>query len=114
MIQLTDALKAWGTPLFQTALKQAIEALDPRQLPLQQGLSISSKATDRPVQAMVIELADEGEHVRAKVGIFYTGVIAGCNCADDPSPIDEQNEYCVMAFLIDTRTAETSVTVLPE
>jgi len=114
MILLTDALKARETPLFQAALKQAIEALDPRLLPLQQGLRISSQATDQPVQAMVIDIADATDYVRAKVGIFYTGVIAGCNCADDPSPIDEQNEYCVMAFLIDTRTAETSVTVLPE
>ncbi len=52
--------------------------------------------------------------VRVKAGIFYKGVIAGCNCADDPSPIDEQNEHCVVQFLIDRLTAEASVTLLTE
>jgi hypothetical protein len=88
--------------------------LDARLLPLQQGLSASSHVTNRPVQAMILNVAEESGWVRVKAGIFYTGVIAGCNCADDPSPIDEQNEYCVVQFVIDRLTAEASVTLLAE
>lgn len=33
MIRLTKALKAWGTPAFEGALKQEIEQLEASQLP---------------------------------------------------------------------------------
>jgi hypothetical protein len=47
-----------------------------------------------------------------KAGVFYTGIIAGCSCSDDPSPVDEQNEYCDLLFTIDKLTAETQITLL--
>jgi len=114
MIRLPKSLNAWGTSEFKEILKQEIEQLDARQLPLQQGLSASSYVTDRPFQAMIIGASEEAGLIRVKAGIFYTGVIAGCNCADDPSPVDEQNEYCVVQFGIDRKTAETAVMLLAE
>lgn len=114
MIQLTQSLAAWGTPAFREVLKQEIEQLDAGLLPLQQGLSASSYVTDRPFQTMIIGLSEEAGLIRVKAGIFYTGVIAGCSCADDPTPIDEQNEYCVVRFDIDKATAATVVTLLAE
>lgn len=114
MIQLPNALHAWGTPEFEAVLKQEIEQLDARQLPLQQGLTVSSHVTDRPFQAMIIGASEEAGLIRAKAGIFYTGVIAGCSCADDPTPIDELNEYCMVQFCINRTTAETTVTLLVE
>jgi hypothetical protein len=114
MIRLPYSLNARGTPEFETALKREIEQLDAGLLPLQQGLSASSYVTDRPFQAMIISVNEEAGLIRAKAGIFYTGVIAGCSCADDPTPIDEQTEYCVLQFDIDRATAETTVTLLAE
>jgi len=114
MIRLPKSLNAWGTSEFKEILKQEIEQLDARQLPLQQGLSASSYVTDRPFQAMIIGASEEAGLIRVKAGIFYTGVIAGCNCADDPSPVDEQNEYCVVQLGIDRKTAETAVMLLAE
>ena len=114
MIQLPNALHAWGTPEFEAVLKQEIEKLDARQLPLQQGLTVSSHVTDRPFHAMIIGASEEAGLIRAKAGIFYTGVIAGCNCADDPSPVDEQNEYCVVQFDIDRMSAQTTVRLLED
>lgn len=114
MIRLPKSLNAWGTPAFRDVLKQEIEQMDARHLPLQQGLSASSHVTERPFQAMIIGASEEAGLVRVKAGIFYTGVIAGCSCADDPAPVDEQNEYCVVQFGIDRMTAETTVTLLAE
>ena len=112
MIQLPKSLNAWGTPEFEAILKQEIEQLDAGELPLQQGMSASSYMTDRPFQAMLIGASEEAGRIRVKAGIFYTGVIAGCSCADDPTPIDEQNEYCVVQFDIDRATAQTTVALL--
>ena len=114
MIQLPKSLNAWGTPEFEAILKQEIEQLDAGKLPLQQGMSASSYMTDRPFQAMLIGASEEAGRIRVKAGIFYTGVIAGCSCADDPTPIDEQNEYCVVQFDIDRATAQTTVALLTE
>ncbi len=114
MIRFTKSMAAWNTPAFQETLKQEIAALDEQHLPLQQSLTASSRVSDSPIQAVILNVAEEAGVVRVKAGIFYSGVIAGCNCADDPSPIDEQNEHCVVQFLIDRLSAEASVTLLAE
>lgn len=114
MSLLPKSLHAWKTPEFGDVLKQEIEQLDASLLPLQQGLASSSHVTDRPFQAMIIRVDEDAGLIRAKVGIFYSGIIAGCSCADDPTPIDEQTEYCVLQFDIDSNTAEATVTLLPD
>ncbi len=114
MPRLPESLNAWDTPGFRDTLKREIERLDAGHLPLQQGLSSSSHVTDRPFQAMIIGVREEAGLIRARAGIFYTGVIAGCSCADDPTPMDEQAEYCVLLFDIDRVTGETTVTLLEE
>jgi hypothetical protein len=112
MIRLPNALNAWGSPEFGQVLKQEIEQQDARQLPLQQGLASSSQVKDGPFQTMILSANEEPGLIRVRLGVFYTGVIAGCNCADDPSPIDEQNEYCVVLLAIDKLTSDATVTLL--
>lgn len=114
MMRLSDSLHAWGTPGFEAMLKQEIRRLDPAQLPLQEGLARSSHVTDRPFEPVVISVHEEPGRILVKAGIFYSGIIAGCSCADDPTPIDEQTEYCVVRFDIDRATADTTVTLLAE
>ena len=61
---------------------------------------------------MILNTTEENDSIQIKAGIFYTGIIAGCSCSDDPSPTDEQNEYCELQFIINKNTAETSVNLL--
>jgi len=112
MIHLPKSLNAWGTPAFKEMLKQEIEQLDAAQLPLQQGLSRTSYATDSPHTAIVIGIAEDARFIHAKVGIFYSGIIAGCSCADDPTPVTEETEYCEVRVDIDKATAEATVTLI--
>ena len=114
MIQLTKSLDAWNTAEFEDVLQQEIAQLDSDLLSLQQGLTISRHVTDRPVQTMILDLSEDAHLIRVKAGIFYTGIIVGCSCADDPTPIAEQNEYCVLQFCIDKTSAETTVTLVAE
>ncbi len=85
-----------------------------KQLPLQQGLSTSSYALDDKLNVLIISVSDDASFIRAKTGIFYTGIIAGCSCADDPTPVEEQVEYCVVQLDINKVTAETTVALLAE
>ena len=114
MIRLSESLAAWGAPAFRDALKAEIARLGPADLPLQQGLSGSSYATDTPPQAVILSATDAGDCIRVKAGLFYAGIIAGCSCADDPTPVDEQTEYCEVLLEIDKGSGETKVTLLQE
>lgn len=114
MIHLPDSVRAWGTPAFESVLKREVAALDPTALPLQQALSLSSHVADAPIQATVLAAGEDAGRLRVKAGIFYSGIIAGCNCADDPTPMSEQAEYCVLGFDINLATAEATVTLLPD
>lgn len=114
MLQLTQSLNAWGSPAFDSILKQEIAQLGVAHLPLQQGLASSSIALDDMLEVMLMNVSDEGGFLRIKAGLFYTGVIAGCNCADDPTPVDVNNEYCVVSVALDKLTAEATLTLLLE
>lgn len=111
-MKLTNSLKAWDSAEFKTVVKNEIQNLDPTLLPLQQGLSLSSYVSDRPFSVTILNFMETADIISVKAGIFYTGIIAGCSCADDPTPQDEQNEYCEIQFDIDNNTAETTVTLL--
>lgn len=111
-MKLSKALQANHSPEFNKALKNEIQDLDPNLLPLQQGLSLSSYVGKTPFSAVILNVSEEADHIKIKVGIFYTGIIAGCSCSDDPSPTDEQNEYCELLFSINKETANTDVQLL--
>ncbi len=114
MAQLTKALNAWGTPDFEGILRKEIEQLGAAHLPLQQGLSTGSYALDNKLQVMIIGVSEDAGFIHAKAGIFYTGILTGCACADDPTPVNEESEYCVVQLDISKSTAETTVALLAE
>ena len=112
MLKLSKALQANHSPEFNKTLKNEIQDIDPSLLPLQQGLSLSSYVGKTPFSAVILNVSKEQNHIKIKAGIFYTGIIAGCSCSDDPSPTDEQNEYCELLFSVDKDTANTEVKLL--
>jgi len=114
MIKLDKALRAWGTPGFESVLKQEVAQLGAEQLPLQQGLSNSSSVSDQPVAVVIINVAETEDAIRVKAGIVYHGVIGGCSCAGDPTPDNEINEYCEVQLVIDKFTAATRVELVAE
>ena len=114
MIHLPNSVKACNQPGFRATLKHEIEQLHSGQLPLQQGLSSSSHALDDAVSVMILGVSDDPGFIHARVGVFFSGIIAGCNCADDPTPVDTQNEYCELQLTIAKATAATSVSLLSD
>jgi len=114
MILLSETLAAWGSPTFEGVLKRELEQLDAGLLPLQEGLSGTSHVTESPHTVMVLGAREDGGVIHAKVGIFYGGILMGCSCTDDPTPVEEQPEYCVLQIEINRKTAEARVTLLPD
>lgn len=106
------SLSHWGSNGFNDSLKEAIIAMDIHQLPLQQALSQSSHVSDSKINVIILNTSDNENSIIAKVGIFYYGIIAGSCCSDDPTPVDEIQEYCELEFLIDKTTSEYTTTLL--
>jgi len=109
MLIFSKTRQAIGDSSFEDTLKKEIEQCDARFLPLQQGLSAGGYAIHDAFQVMLISVTEFTNCIIIKAGIFYHGVVAGCSCADDPSPTDITTEYCEMLFEVDRATGETIV-----
>lgn len=118
MISFPNTLKAWQLNGFDTEFTQTfkleIAQLDHKELPLQQGLSLSSYVSNEKISAIINRTEESPNSIIIKSGIFYSGIIAGCSCSDDPTPLDTQNEYCDLLIIIDKHTAKSSVKLITE
>lgn len=113
MLRLDKSLGAWGTPDFDSVFKAETSQMG-RHLPLQQGLSKSSYVSDDSIAVVFLSAEERAQTIRVRAGIFYEGVIAGCSCADDPTPMNKMTEHCVVQFDIDKQTAQTLVALLED
>jgi len=114
MIRLEQTVVAWQTPGFEEVFKHEVEQLGSEQLPLQQALSQGSYASDKHLKVLVISATSRQQSIQVKAGIFYTGILPGCACADDPAPENEYTEYCEVLFTINQQTADSTVSLLSD
>jgi len=111
-MKLTKSMHAWGSEVFAQTFREEIKQLDRAVLPLQQGLTQSSYVSDSEFDVVLLSVDESHDQLRVKTAIMYSGIIAGSCCADDPTPLCEQNEYCELLFVIDKSTAQASVVLL--
>ncbi len=112
-MRLDNAVRAWGTPNFETVLKQEV-AQSSGELPLQQGLTAGSYVLDEPVTVVINHVEEAGGTLSVQAGIFYKSMITGCSCEGDPTPTPENDEYCEVQLDIDKATAAAAVKLLPD
>ena len=114
LIRLVTALAAWGAPDFENVVKDEIQHLDAGLLPLREGLGHSNYVGNGAINAVILNVAETVSHICVKTGVFYAGFNAGSCCADDPTPLNEETEYCEVQFDIDKTTAETRITLVAD
>lgn len=108
-LRLGRSLAAWSTPDFEAVFKHEVAQIDIHQLPLQQGLAHSSSVADEAFSVILIRAEETVDCLRVRAGILYAGIVGGCNCADDPSPLTSQPEYCELWFEIDRASGAVQV-----
>ncbi|MFW5452424.1 hypothetical protein [Thioalkalivibrio sulfidiphilus] len=111
MTCLSRSLNALGTPAFESVLKAEIAALGAAGLPLQAGLRTGSVALDDRLEVTILGVDEGPDTLRVRAGLFYTSIIAGCACADDPTPVNENAEYCQVRVEIDRQSGEARVSL---
>lgn len=112
MMRFDRTMRAWGTPEFEVVLKREVAQLDAGQLPLQQGLSTGNYVSDAPITLSVNRVDELENIIRVTVGVFYQGIIGGCSCTDDPTPVSEIHEYCEVQLDIDRATGIAGVALV--
>lgn len=112
MIQFDLPLPPPTDPSCHQQLKQQIETFSHHTLPLQQGLAHTSAVSDEPFSAMILHIEETPATLQVKCGIFYAGIIGGCNCSDDPTPVNTQTEHCELLFDINRNNGHATVTLL--
>lgn len=111
MPKFHHALRAWKTDAFDQFLKSEIANLKTGTLPLDKGVSQGGYVDDSHIEATVLHVADDENAIQADVGIFFTEIVGGCSCGDDPMAT---NAYCVIQARIDKATAEVEFALVKE
>lgn len=111
MPKFINSLRDWGSDSFPQTLKSEIENLKTGALPLDKGVFQGGYIDDSNLAITVLHVTDDEKTIQAKVGIFFTEIVAGCSCGDEPM---EQNAYCEMQISIDKATAEAEFAVTPD
>ena len=113
-MKLTKSLAAWNTSDFPKVFKVEVEQIDKYSLPLATAMVHGGQLGSGAIQAMLLHSGEEGGVIHVRAGIFFTSVIAGCNCSDDPSTVSENAEYCELVFHIDLHGAQTQVLLVTD
>ena len=103
MIKLQQALHDWPTKSFEQSLKNELLALAPGILPLQQGVAQGGYVDDSDLQFTLLDKSATAHQIVVKVGVFFSEIIAGCSCGDDPV---SEHAYCEISIHIDRQNAE--------
>lgn len=109
MLNLNDALTFRETREFSVQLKHAIEALDASDMPLHRCVNQGGQVDARDMAVTVLDVAEVEEEIRARVGVFFTEVVGGCSCGDEPfeSPV-----YCELGVTINRQSGDAVFTVI--
>ena len=110
-MQLSNVIKHWGTPLFDLALKSALENMPVGMLPLHQATTQGGIVDDSDISASILGSDEHDDVIRVRASIFFTEIVAGCNCNDPPI---ETNGHCLLETIIEKTSAEACFIVIPD
>ena len=78
-------------------LAKALQELPPGSLPLRAGCNQGGLVDDSEIRVSVLGTVRGADRVTARVGIFFSELVGGCNCSDDPVAA---NAYCLLEVVV--------------
>jgi hypothetical protein len=105
---LGNSLRTWNTAAFAGTLKADILALGAGVLPLHEAAA-GGCIDEGDIEITVLGSSDSATEIHANVGIFFSEVIAGCSCGDEPSV---SNAYCELRVSIDKGSGQARFEVI--
>ncbi len=102
--RLPATLAAWGDEAFPTVLKRELASLPSGTLPLDRGAVHGGMVDDSAIAVTLLQATADADGIRLRIGVFFTELVGGCSCGDDPVA---ENAYCELELQIDPRSAIT-------
>ncbi len=99
---------------LKPALRQDLRALDERALPLQQALRQGSIAVADKLDVMILDCRDSDHGWDIRCTVFFHGIVAGCQCADDPSPEERIDESAQLRIRLSRRDGSAVIRLLDD
>jgi hypothetical protein len=109
MTEFSRVLQSVDSDDFEAVFKLALKSLSIEQLQLQQAVKSGSTVLSEGITVMVISRQQTEQFLQVKAGIFFRSMIAGCNCADDPSPVETLEEYTEALISVNKKDASFSI-----
>ncbi len=111
MITLPASLKHWNSTSFKDTFKSEVLNLKPDSMPLHLATTQGGYVNYDNIGLSILSTNEDENYLNIKTGIFFTEVVGGCNCDDDPV---ETNNYCTLLINIDKSTSACSFTLIPD
>ena len=101
--EFSQALASWPSQTFNDTIKSALLSLPGKNLPLDQFTNLTGFIDDKSIGYSILSSMETESHLQVKIGVFFKELLAGCNCSEDPQPIDS---YAELLLLINKQTAD--------
>lgn len=105
-VRLQQCLGLTDAQAFARSLAAALRALPRGTLPLDAGCDQGGRVDDSDISVSLLDNAEGPERITARVGVFFTEIVGGCNCGDDPL---EVNAYCILEVTIDRSSGVATI-----
>ena len=109
MTHLHKSLQSWNTEQFKRILTQELQALESTALPLHLATTQGGYVNKDNLGITLLSATEDQFELKIKAGLFFTEIIGGCNCHDDPI---EANAYCQLEISINKGNASTRIILL--
>jgi len=111
MTSLRNTLLNWQQPQLKSVLTQELLQLDNDALPLQKATNFGGSIKPEQLDLVILSTTENNDDLLIKTGVFFTEIIGGCNCHDDPT---EENIYCEVLITINKKNASSRFMLIEE
>jgi len=109
MTILSNSLLNWQQPQFKSVLTLELLQLSSEELPLHKATNSGGFIKPEQLDLVILSTKENNDDLLIKTGIFFTELIGGCNCHDDPT---EENIYCEALITINKKNARSQITLI--
>ena len=111
MVTYTQSIQNFQSDIFKHDFKYFIENISPGILPLFKCTSQGGIVDESNISASVLSITESFDTINVKTAIFFTEIVGGCNCADDPVSV---NAYGELVIGINKLSKEVSFSVIDD
>lgn len=109
MLKLLHTIEEYDPETLIRTLKRELESGVGANLPLDKGASEGGYCDPTDLEVTVLGIKQDNHYLHARIGVFFTEIVANCSCGDEPT---NKPAYCEMLLSIDRATGAATANVI--